>query len=383
MVIALTHLAHVTDPLPLVQRPQRVALLDPYWGPTRGFDYSAMPGGKRPGEISREYIEALKQQGVLFEWAKSSAVNEYNLGDRNEPLIDTISRTDYRLNLPEDGSLWNYHKAGWVLYFWSYHFPPSDECTAISTSETGCQLTGRSAYSASNELERVRSIMDPDGDLTTNDGGRWEQVTGRTTGTALDDTFRCTDRCPCSDTALVFDTTASMGNVLADMQLAATDIVAQLFTTNPSARVAVVEYRDGESDAFGARTVLDLSTDQGNVIAAINSLFAAGGGDPEEFVLSGVRQAIDLSWAEGQTGTVLLVGDAPGKDPEPLTGFTTTATINAALAKQLIMHGLPQGAGARDSFTPLVNGTGGLMFDRTAYPTIGEAIAAACSLAEQ
>ncbi|NJM07490.1 VWA domain-containing protein [Candidatus Gracilibacteria bacterium] len=382
LVIAMAQIAYTEDQLPSSRRPQRIALLDPYWGPTRGFDYSFMPGGKRPGEISREYVQALKQQGVVFEWVKSSAVNEYNWGDTNEPLIDTISRTDYKLDLPEDSSIWNYHKAGWVLYFWSKDFPAPDECTQSSTPDEGCTPTGRTAYASSNTIERASEIMDPDGDLETSDGGRWEQVTGRTTGTAEDDTFRCIGRCPCSDTALVFDTTASMDGILGDVQTAATSIVGQLFTINPSARIAVVEYRDSEADAFGARTVLPLSTDQGAIVNAINSLTAQGGGDTPEFVLSGVREAIGLDWFDGQTGTILLIGDAAAKDPEPLSGFTTISTINVALANRLVIHGLPQGSAAAASFTPLANGTSGSIFSSSDYPTIVQAVTAACSLPE-
>jgi hypothetical protein len=382
MVIAMTHIAYVQEPLPAAQRPQRVALLDPYWGPTRGFNYSTMPGGKRPGQISREYIAALKQQGVLFEWVKSSAVNEYNWGDTNEPLIDIISLTDYRLELSEDSSIWNYHKAGWVLYFWSKAFDPPTECTQASTPRAGCTPTGRTAYSANNPVERVSSIMDPDGDLQTNDGGRWEQVTGRTTGTAADDTFRCIDRCPCRNTALVFDTTGSMGLILNDVQAAATEIVRQLFAANPEARVAVVEYRDGEVDAFGARTVLALSNDQKAIVAAINSLSPGGGGDIPEFVLSGVREAIKLGWPQEQNGTILLIGDAPAKIPEPITNYNIASTINAAITNRVIIHGLPQASSAAIGFTPLVNGTGGKLFSSEKYPSVAKAITTACSLPE-
>lgn len=43
---------------------------------------------------------------------------------------------------------------------------------------------------------RTFEIMDPDGNRQTDDGGTWEQVTGRDTPTPEDDTFRCIERCP-------------------------------------------------------------------------------------------------------------------------------------------------------------------------------------------
>jgi hypothetical protein len=193
-------------------------------------------------------------------------------------------------------------------------------------------------------------------------------------------TYILRDLPSCTDTALVFDTTGSMGFILGDMKAAATEIVRQLFTAKPNARVAVVEYRDGEVDAFGARTALALSSNQSAIVAAINGLGSEGGGDTPEFVLSGVMAAVNLSWREAEDKVIILIGDAAAKDPEPITGHTTRSVASAATAKGIAIYGLPQGADARSSFSHLASGTGGALYPINDYASTVEAIQAACNL---
>jgi hypothetical protein len=191
-------------------------------------------------------------------------------------------------------------------------------------------------------------------------------------------TYLLRDLPTCTDTAFVFDTTSSMGPILGDVQAAATEIVAQLFAANPNARVAVVEYRDGEFDAFGARTVIPFSTDQSAIVAAINGLGISGGGDLPEFVFSGVTMAVELSWREAEDKAIVLIGDDEAKDPEPLTGYTNESTTAATNAKGIAIYSLPQGS--LSSFEALANGTGGRTYPIDGYASTVAAIQAACNL---
>ncbi|NJM07491.1 VWA domain-containing protein, partial [Candidatus Gracilibacteria bacterium] len=184
----------------------------------------------------------------------------------------------------------------------------------------------------------------------------------------------------CTEAAFVFDTTGSMDGILGNVQSAATEIVSQLLTANPSARVAVVEYRDGEEDSFGASTVLALSNDQTAIVSAINSLSAGGGGDDPEFVLSGVQKAVGLPWSEAGDKVIILIGDASSKDPEPLTGYTANSVASAANAEGIAIYGLPLGASASASFSPLANQTGGALYPIDGYASTVEAIKDACNL---
>lgn len=55
------------------------------------------------------------------------------------------------------------------------------------------------------------------------------------------------------------------------------------------------------------------------------------GGDTPESMYSGAMTALNLPWRPG-VRKVIIIGDAPGKDPEPVTGFTLAAVQAKALA---------------------------------------------------
>ena len=56
------------------------------------------------------------------------------------------------------------------------------------------------------------------------------------------------------------------------------------------------------------------------------------GGDWEESVYSGMRAGLDLQWRAGVKKMMIVIGDAPAKDPEPVTGLTKQSIVNAAYA---------------------------------------------------
>src|SRR5205814_2532878 len=74
------------------------------------------------------------------------------------------------------------------------------------------------------------------------------------------------------------------------------------------------------------------STDPAAFGTAVNTLTAAGGCDAPESVYSGIMKAIALPWRNGATKAVIVMGDAPPHDPEPVTGFTLGSVTAAAKA---------------------------------------------------
>lgn len=81
-----------------------------------------------------------------------------------------------------------------------------------------------------------------------------------------------------------------------------------------------------------ARIVSPLTNDAAAFQTAVNQLVAGGGGDTPEAQLSGVMTALDgLDWQVGATKVAIVITDALGKDPEPITGYTRAQAAQRAL----------------------------------------------------
>ncbi|WP_224249070.1 hypothetical protein [Hyalangium gracile] len=189
MALGMTRLAYDDTSLAASRKPKRVALLDPYWSRLPIKPYF---NNRYTTEAIREHVSFLKSKGVVFEWTKTSGVNDLG-GDANDAMIPLIGRTTYFPDFLEWTDVAGRHVAAPKLYFWSFAFAAPNECTADSTGT--CFGTGRKSHSAKTPLADTARIMDPDTNLTTQDSGRWEQVSGKDTATPADDTFRCTTTC--------------------------------------------------------------------------------------------------------------------------------------------------------------------------------------------
>lgn len=146
------------------------------------------------------------------------------------------------------------------------------------------------------------------------------------------------------DLVFVIDTTGSMGDDIDAVKRSATNVVNKL---SGNFRVALVDYKDrpsagGDGGDYPSRLVLGFSSDKGAIVNAINSLGATGGGDWPETAYSGLMRALSLSWRAAAARSIIWMGDAPPKDPEPITNFTKATVINAARAKKAVF--LPAGA---------------------------------------
>ena len=136
------------------------------------------------------------------------------------------------------------------------------------------------------------------------------------------------------DVAFVIDTTGSMGNDLASAKTHAERLARAVIDDFHNGRVSVTQYKDhpDQGDPFAARLEVGLTTDVTQVQSALNRLSATGGGDYPEAVLSGVMTALNgLAWRDGATKIAVVIGDAPGKDPEPFTGYTVPQVLRRAL----------------------------------------------------
>ncbi len=168
------------------------------------------------------------------------------------------------------------------------------------------------------------------------------------------------------DVAFVIDTTGSMGNEIASVKAQVSAVTAAVLGLAPSARVGLVQYRD-HTDAFAARVESGFTDDQAAFEAAVDGLFASGGGDFREAVFSGLMTAFnELSWRDNVIKVAVQIGDAPGKDPEPVTGFTLAQVAQRAQEIDPV-NVYPLVIGSSSSTlafaTALAEATDGIVFD--------------------
>src|SRR5262249_49847876 len=129
---------------------------------------------------------------------------------------------------------------------------------------------------------------------------------------------------------------------IAALKTDAATLVDAVKTNVDSFRLAVVTYKDfpppgpGDVGDFPFRDDLVFSTTAGPVTAALLALTVGGGGDTPESVYSALMHAIAATSLGGWSGTkadarmILVMGDAPPHDPEPVTGFTLATVLAAA-----------------------------------------------------
>lgn len=166
------------------------------------------------------------------------------------------------------------------------------------------------------------------------------------------------------DVAFVVDTTGSMFDDIAAAQDAISQLTGAIFGLAPSARVSLVDYKD-EGDAYQAQVDSPFTADRDAFADAVSALFADGGGDTPESVYSGLMTAFDLNWRDGALKLAILIGDAPAKDPEPVTDFTleqvlqTAFELDPVVINPIVVGDDPE---AMASFQELAEGSNGQVF---------------------
>lgn len=168
------------------------------------------------------------------------------------------------------------------------------------------------------------------------------------------------------DLAFVIDTTGSMGEDIDTVKADAENVARRVLDLTEDSRVALVQYRDYEpEDIFSTNVQVPFTESADSFVTGINSLVADGGGDDPEAVFSGLMTSFDLDWRPGVLKVAVLIGDAPAKDPEPVTGYVLKNVLDRALELDPVnIYAIPiNGGTAESSFRELAEGSGGLLFD--------------------
>lgn len=155
--------------------PNRVALLDPFWSKNA----KSYLGNKWTGEVSRSYVTALKNKGVVFEQYKTSNINDLLIGDSNDGMKKLTDFTDIYPDFILDLNQSSKHRYARDWYFYSFGFDAPKETK-------NNQATGSLASSASTPTSREAAMM--------NSNYYWTQSYGKDTYTPSDDTFNITSR---------------------------------------------------------------------------------------------------------------------------------------------------------------------------------------------
>ena len=136
------------------------------------------------------------------------------------------------------------------------------------------------------------------------------------------------------DLVFVIDVTGSMDDDIAGVKAAASNIVNTVAERNPDYRVAIVAFRDwNDSEGYAMFEDFPFTSDQGTIIANINSLSVGGGDDTPEAVFEALMRAIDStaigSWRPNVNKQIILMGDAPPHSPSQ-QGYTSAIVAQAA-----------------------------------------------------
>jgi Mg-chelatase subunit ChlD len=167
-----------------------------------------------------------------------------------------------------------------------------------------------------------------------------------------------------ADLAIVFDTTGSMGGSIANAQSQATALAQKWLSLFSNGRVGLADFKDlDQGDPYAARVDLALTNDVNAFQNAVNGLSASGGGDTPEAQLNGIMTTLDgMSWANGATKAVVVITDAPGKDPEPGTNNTRASVAQHARSLDPVaIYGVnvSSSQSVADWMAPLATGTAG------------------------
>lgn|GEM_PF-3513061 len=146
------------------------------------------------------------------------------------------------------------------------------------------------------------------------------------------------------DLCFLIDSTGSMGDDIESVKTASLAMIDRLTANGANNRIAVVDYRDNpacESCADSGDWITlvrsAFTTDANVAKDAINAISADGGADWEEAVFSALmftmQDTIGLGgWRKDAERHIILMGDAPGHDPEPWTGGYSYSDVLAYCA---------------------------------------------------
>ena len=154
--------------LPETVRPDRVALLDPYWSP----DARSYLANRTTGAVVREYIKELSANGTLFEWYWSSDWTTPPQGDANDALKPLVFYAEMDPAYADQDV--DKHLAAQDLYFGSYAFEGPTDCT-------GDECLGMTRVLSKMSDEQLTAVIHA--------SYYWIQDGGQDSATSEDDTY--------------------------------------------------------------------------------------------------------------------------------------------------------------------------------------------------
>lgn len=171
------------------------------------------------------------------------------------------------------------------------------------------------------------------------------------------------------DVVFVLDSTGSMGGTINAVEANVVSLANTLAaTTSSDFRFALVDYKDDPANdsAYQARVDVPFTADTATFAAGVQSVVAQGGGDYPESMYSGIMAALNLPWRAGVKKSVIVLSDAPGKDPEPVTGYSLSSVVDKAFAvdpAQIYSVPVSQDSSTVDFMRAISAQTGGTVTD--------------------
>jgi len=118
------------------------------------------------------------------------------------------------------------------------------------------------------------------------------------------------------DVLFLFDTTASMANIIGAVQDAARDIMLAIRHMSSNTQFAVASFGDYPPHGYPWRLDQDFTVDIDLAQRALTGLSQVDGGDIPEAYSRALYESQFLSWRPDARRFVILFGDAPAHDPE-------------------------------------------------------------------
>ena len=132
-----------------------------------------------------------------------------------------------------------------------------------------------------------------------------------------------------TDVVFVLDTTGSMYPYIDQMKTFIRNYSSKIKEIN--GRVGLVVYRDAGDD-YTAKKLSDLQSDTTDLLAKLDDVSIAGGGDDPEAALYASMVAMnEMKWQKGATKAMILLTDAGYHEPDKVDGSTLAAVAKRSL----------------------------------------------------
>lgn len=138
------------------------------------------------------------------------------------------------------------------------------------------------------------------------------------------------------DLAIVFDTTGSMAGIVNSIKLRLDTFTSALYNSYWDTRVGIVGFNDFQHATlpfYYSKKFADFTYDKEQIKSVLKNISTFYGGDTPEPMYSGLMAAMnELNWRPGAQKKILVITDAPAKDPDPGPGYwTKSQVLNRAL----------------------------------------------------